>query len=152
MISLIVLGEFQDFQWSPQVEARAPLGKFVAKDLNLCTSPGLKRQKNLYIPVNTIGTQDKTGFCTQTGAYTQFRSCYTVDLGGGSQEETDASGNMYTYSVNLAEEKLINAALNVVVPSGIKSIDVNGYMNNTSPVGEGYSEIACNSYNVIPYL
>ena len=68
------------------------------------------------------------------------------------REETDASGNMYTYSVNLAEEKMINAAINLVVPSGIKSIDVNGYMNNTTPVGEGFSEIASNSYNVNTYL
>lgn len=68
------------------------------------------------------------------------------------QEETDASGNMYTYSVNRLEEEMIKAAINLVVPSGVKSIDVNGYMNNTTPTAEGFSDLASNSYNVNTYL
>ena len=67
------------------------------------------------------------------------------------QEETDASGNIYSYSVNEAERQLVEKALNLVVPSGIKSIDVNGYINNTSPATAG-NEYASNSYNVSAYL
>lgn len=68
------------------------------------------------------------------------------------QEETDASGNIsYSYSVNEAERQLVEKAMNLVVPSGIKSVDVNGYINNTSPATEG-NEYASNSYNVSAYL
>ena len=97
-----------------------------------------------YDQINTRAAEEKI--------ITDDKYSVTERYENAGREETDASGNMYTYSVNLAEEKLINAALNVVVPSGIMSIDVNGYMNNTSPVGEGYSEIASNSYNVNTYL
>lgn len=69
------------------------------------------------------------------------------------KEILDENGNVeYTYSISLAEEKMINAALNLEVPSGVKSVDVNGYMNNTSKLGEGYSSLATNSYNVSTYL
>ncbi len=70
------------------------------------------------------------------------------------QEEIDVSTGevTYTYSINLSEEKLINATLNLDVPAGVKSIDVNGYMNNKSLLGEGYSELATNSSNVSLYL
>ena len=67
------------------------------------------------------------------------------------QEETDASGNIYAYSVNEAERQLVEKALNLVVPSGIKSIDVNGFINNTSPSTEG-NDLASNSFNVSAYL
>ncbi len=67
-------------------------------------------------------------------------------------EEDDGAGNIYTYSINLAEEKLVNAALNLVVPAGVKSVDANGYINNKSPLGEGYSTVASNSYNAQLYL
>lgn len=69
------------------------------------------------------------------------------------KELYDTSGNVaYTYSITLPEERLVNSVLNVDVPSGIESIDVNGYMNNTSEVGEGYSDVASNSSNVSLYL
>lgn len=69
------------------------------------------------------------------------------------EEVMDVSGNVsYTYSVTVAEEKIINSVLNPVVPSGIKSIDVNGYLNNSSPLGEGFSAVASNSNNVSLYL
>ncbi|MBR5762114.1 MAG: leucine-rich repeat protein, partial [Lachnospiraceae bacterium] len=68
------------------------------------------------------------------------------------QEEADASGNAtYTYKINAAEEKLVIAALNLEVPSGVKSIDVKGFINNTSPSTAG-NELASNSYNVSAYL
>ncbi len=68
------------------------------------------------------------------------------------QEETDASGNIYTYSTNAAEDKLVEAALNLVVPSGIQSIDAYGYFNNKSPKLEGFPETASNTYNAKMYF
>ncbi|SCW99878.1 Leucine rich repeat-containing protein [Lachnospiraceae bacterium YSD2013] len=68
------------------------------------------------------------------------------------KEVEDASGNIYVYSINAAEENLVKAALNITVPSGIESIDAYGYINNVSPVGEGYDELNSNSNNVNAYL
>lgn len=69
------------------------------------------------------------------------------------EEIYDESGNVvYTYSFSRVEENLINSVLFVDVPSGIESIDVNGFMNNTSKLGEGYSQVASNSSNVSLYL
>lgn len=63
------------------------------------------------------------------------------------------TGNVeYTYSISLAEEKLVNALLNLDIPAGIKSIDVNGFMNNKSKLGDGYSSVASNSTNVSLYM
>ena len=68
------------------------------------------------------------------------------------KEIMDVSGNIFTYTVSLKEEKLVDATLNINIPSGIESIDVNGFMNNTSPLGDGYSKTASNSSNVSKYL
>lgn len=71
----------------------------------------------------------------------------------GEEEVDPSTGSVvYTYSISLAEEKLVNAVLNLDIPAGIKSIDVNGYMNNKSKLGDGYSSVASNSNNVSLYL
>ncbi len=57
-----------------------------------------------------------------------------------------------SYTISLAEQRMIDACLNPVIPSGVESVDVNGFMNNSSRLGEGYSTMASNSYNVQKYL
>lgn len=59
---------------------------------------------------------------------------------------------LYTYTLSLDEEKLVNATLNINVPSGIGSIDSYGYMNNKSKLADGFSATASNSSNVSKYL
>ncbi len=53
-----------------------------------------------------------------------------------------------------AQESALNAVFGVGVPSGIKSIDSKGFMNNTSPLGEGFSEgtVKTNTVNRNLYL
>lgn len=70
----------------------------------------------------------------------------------GNELYDENNNVVYTYSINLNEEKLVNSTLFLDVPSGIESIDVNGYMNNNSELGEGYSPVASNSNNVSTYL
>lgn len=59
---------------------------------------------------------------------------------------------LYTYSINLQEEALVDAVLHLDIPSGIKSIDANGYINGTSRLGEGISDTTKNTFNVTLYL
>ncbi len=69
------------------------------------------------------------------------------------KELMDSSGNVaFTYSLTLPEEQLLNSVLNIDVPAGVKSIDANGFMNNTSPLGAGVSPTTSNSSNVSKYL
>ncbi len=72
------------------------------------------------------------------------------------QEEYAADGSLeYTYTLSLDEEKLINAVINVNVPKGVKSIDANGFINNTSkktsdsPTSTGFTS---NSSSVSKYV
>ncbi len=67
----------------------------------------------------------------------------------------DADGNIiYTYTLSLAEERLVNSVLNLEVPSGIDSIDAFGFINSSSQKFDdspatGFSS---NSTNVSKYL
>ncbi len=70
------------------------------------------------------------------------------------QEIMDVSSGevAYTYTMSLPEEKLVNAVINVDVPSGVKSIDAYGFMNNKSPLADGISATTTNTSNVSKYL
>lgn len=71
----------------------------------------------------------------------------------GEEYEYDVSGNNYVgvYSINLNEERLVNSALNLNVPSGIKSIDVKGYLNNSTGPADSIS-LKTNTNNAYKYL
>jgi len=72
----------------------------------------------------------------------------------GMTEVTDSATNevLYSYYLTTAEEALVNATLHLDVPAGVKSIDVKGFMNNTSVVKDGYSATAKNNQSVSAYL
>ncbi len=71
----------------------------------------------------------------------------------GVTDVCDSNTNevLYSYYLTTAEEALVNAALNINIPAGVKSIDANGFMNNTSKVADGYSETATNNQSVAAY-
>ncbi len=72
-------------------------------------------------------------------------------------EETmvpNANGELepYIYNISLDEERLVNGALNPVIPLGIKSIDAQGFINNTSKEDVNLTGVRTNTNNVYIYL
>ena len=67
-------------------------------------------------------------------------------------EEITENGELYIYSTTAYEDKLIDKTLNIKVPDGIKSIDVKGYMTNTSLADPDYSSNLSNTKNVATYF
>lgn len=160
--SLIFIGDinvdYGPFQWAMQSDNYVD----ETKGIRVCYKTG-------YPYYQTVIVDNRNGYPTLVDYlhYDQVNA-YDTSLGLWDPSDTtplttryenlgkeilNAGGGVdYTYSISLAEEKLINAALNLQVPSGVKSVDVNGYMNNTSKLGDGYSSLATNSYNVSTYL
>ncbi len=67
-------------------------------------------------------------------------------------ETYDDNGTTEIYSMTLNEEKLVNSTLNLVVPKAIKSVDVMGYMNNSSKEDPNLTGVHTNTNNVSKYL
>ncbi len=55
-------------------------------------------------------------------------------------------------ALNPDEQKALNAISNIVIPEGIKSIDVKGYINNSSNNPDGYQSLYDNKVNTTTYL
>ncbi len=71
------------------------------------------------------------------------------NFSGGTKDVLDSGTGeiIYSYTYNESERKIIDAIFNVDIPSGIDSIDVKGFLNDTSPLGSGYSSTATNTSN-----
>lgn len=74
-------------------------------------------------------------------------------IASGYPEYVDSqNGNvLYSYIITNREQALIDAALNLNIPSGIKSIDANGFFKNSSKSVDGYTSNYTNNQNISLY-
>lgn len=78
---------------------------------------------------------------------TTLRDRYEMSL-TSDKDLKDANGQIiYTYDYDLTEKKLIDAILNIDIPSGIESIDSKGYLTDKSKLGEDFGENESNGRN-----
>lgn len=105
-------------------------------------------------PVKTIIPNDYVKDGINYPAGTEINTDLITRYENQGKEILDVSTGdvLYTYTVSLKEEKLVDSVLNIDVPSGVKSIDANGFINGTSELAEGVSDTTKNTYNVTLYL